>query len=68
MIDCPYCEHEMEDPHSDNWMEMVGFLKFDYDCEKCGKEFEIHVEFDPVFYEYKKDTPKTNQENGDKNE
>lgn len=46
-VGCPYCEHEnnmtngLEDLNSDNM--------FDWECDKCGEEFEVQVEFEPSF-------------------
>lgn len=46
--ECPYCEHEND---------MTGALCegvpddgiFDWECYKCGKEFEVFVEFYPIY-------------------
>ncbi len=53
-VDCPYCEHENEITFDDH----EGAETFDYICCKCEKEFEVNVEYDPIYsgseIEYKK--------------
>ena len=40
-VKCPYCGHEneIEDYFENN--------EFDHECEECGKEFEVYVEYEP---------------------
>lgn len=44
---CPYCECDVNidtslvDLASDNYIE-------DYECNNCGNEFDVYVEFEPV--------------------
>ena len=40
-VQCPYCGHEneMEDYFESN--------EFDHECEECGEEFEVYVEYEP---------------------
>ena len=49
-VDCPYCgyENDMTDFLIDSAEDTEG----DWECQndKCEKEFEVSVEFDPVFY------------------
>lgn len=47
-VECPYCKHEndMSDALSDG---VPSDNKFDYECEKCEKEFEVYVEFEPSY-------------------
>lgn len=47
-VECPYCEEENDMSNalddgcpSDN--------KFDQECQHCGKEFEVYVEFEPTY-------------------
>lgn len=46
-VECPYCEHEND--MSDGLTDLPSNNKFDTECEKCGKEFEVEVEFDPSY-------------------
>jgi DNA-directed RNA polymerase subunit RPC12/RpoP len=39
--ECPYCEH-------DNEIELDGCEEWDHECENCGEEFEITIEYDPI--------------------
>jgi len=46
-IDCPYCEHEHEP---------TGWYKTDgggHECLKCGKLFEVHIEYDEYDPDYR---------------
>lgn len=47
-VECPYCEHEndMADALSDG---LPSDNTFDWECEKCEKEFEVYVEFEPRY-------------------
>lgn len=48
IVECPYCESEND--MTDALIESPsGSNKFDWECENCEKEFEVLVEFDPVF-------------------
>ena len=47
-VECPYCgenievnDSNLECLNSDNYIEY-------YECDSCGKEFDIYVEFDPI--------------------
>ena len=47
-VACPYCDCDVDiddsnlsDLNSDNYIE-------DYECDNCGKEFDIYVEFNPI--------------------
>lgn len=46
-VECPYCEHEND--ATDALSELSSDNTTDWECSKCGEEFEVHVEFDPVF-------------------
>ncbi|WP_160037300.1 hypothetical protein [Paenibacillus sp. USDA918EY] len=47
-VECPYCEHDND--MSDALSEGVpSDNTFDHECEKCGKEFEVYVEFEPSY-------------------
>ena len=41
-VDCPYCECENE---ISDLLELG--TEFDYECQECGEEFEVSVEYDP---------------------
>jgi len=47
-VDCPYCgkENDMSDALYDG---LSDDNKLDWECEKCEKEFEVYVEFEPSF-------------------
>ncbi|MNO29199.1 hypothetical protein D3C76_191070 [compost metagenome] len=47
-VDCPFCEHEndMSDALCDG---LSNDNTFDHECENCGEEFEVYVEFDPTY-------------------
>lgn len=42
-IDCPHCEHEHEATGCNETDES------NHDCEGCGKEFEVLIEYDPDY-------------------
>lgn len=42
-IDCPYCKHEHE-PTGCHETDGGG-----HECLKCGKEFEVEIEYDPYY-------------------
>lgn len=41
---CPYCGHEWD---YDDYVEYSNFYE---ECPECGREFEVEVEWDPIFY------------------
>jgi len=47
---CPNCDHEhnMGD-YPDHLTDMVN-NRFEFECEKCEAEFDVHVDWDPDFY------------------
>ncbi|MFP7288033.1 hypothetical protein SFC15_17600 [Shouchella clausii] len=47
-VECPYCGFEND--MTEGCVDLPDDHKFDHDCESCGKEFEVVVEFDPVYY------------------
>jgi len=40
--ECPYCGYE-------NTIDTYEGDSFDWECSECGKEFEIEIEYDPIF-------------------
>lgn len=46
-VECPYCEHEND--MSDGLIDLPSDNRFDTECEKCEKEFEVEVEFSPEY-------------------
>ena len=46
--ECPYCGHEndMTNALCDG---LSNDNKLDWECEECEKEFEVYVEFEPLF-------------------
>lgn len=46
-VECPYCEFEND--MSDGCTDLPNDNKFDSECEKCGREFEVEVEFYPSY-------------------
>ena len=42
-VQCPYCEGWFREDFSDE-------TNYDTECPHCGKEVEIEVEFDPIYY------------------
>lgn len=46
-VECPYCEHEND--MSDGTVDLPNDNKFDHECEKCEREFEVFVEFTPSY-------------------
>jgi len=47
-VECPYCNYENDlTDIFDNGVP--GDNKIDWECQKCDKEFEIYVEFEPTF-------------------
>jgi ribosomal protein L37E len=46
-VECPYCKHEND--MSDGTVDLPDDNKFDHECENCGEEFEVFVEFYPSY-------------------
>ena len=46
-VECPYCEHEND--MSDGLVDLPSSNTFDHECESCGEEFEVYVEFSPEY-------------------
>lgn len=44
-VNCPYCNEEVDC----ETVEFDGYDKVDYECNKCGKEFEIEREWYPSY-------------------
>lgn len=47
-VDCPYCGHtnDMSDALCDG---CPSDNKMDWECQKCEKEFEVEIEFQPMY-------------------
>lgn len=43
-VKCPYCGKDC-----DMGSVLCGDDNFDHECEHCGEEFEVQVEFSPTF-------------------
>lgn len=46
-VECPYCKHEND--MSEGTVDLPSDNKFDHECEKCEREFEVFVEFNPSY-------------------
>lgn len=46
-VECPYCKHEND--MSEGTVDLPSDNKFDHECENCPEEFEVFVEFTPVY-------------------
>jgi RNase P subunit RPR2 len=46
-VECPYCEHEND--MTEGTVDLPNDNKFDHECEKCEREFEVYVEFEPSY-------------------
>jgi predicted nucleic acid-binding Zn ribbon protein len=46
-VECPYCEYEND--MSEGTVDLPDDNKFDHECEECGNEFEVFVEFNPSY-------------------
>jgi hypothetical protein len=46
-VECPYCGHEND--MSEGTIDLPDDNKFDHECEKCEREFEVFVEFYPSY-------------------
>jgi hypothetical protein len=46
-VECPYCEHEND--MSEGTVDLPSDNKFDHECDNCGEEFEVGVEFYPSY-------------------
>ncbi|WP_310877022.1 hypothetical protein [Priestia megaterium] len=46
-VDCPYCGHEHD--MSEGTVDLPSDNKFDKNCDICGEEFEVEVEFHPSY-------------------
>lgn len=48
IVECPYCGEDIEvDDSNLEGLTRENYIE-DYECDNCGKEFDIYVEFDPV--------------------
>ena len=47
--ECPYCEHEQEVCQDDNHA-CDPAVRYEEECQKCGKTFELRVDWTPYFY------------------
>jgi hypothetical protein len=49
-VDCPHCEHEND--IGPDWHEGLGrrSRSLQWECEECGRWFDVHVEFEPNFW------------------
>lgn len=50
MIECPYCEHEQDNPDDFDYSAIV----FSWECDKCGKKYLVTPEYSVDFYTTKK--------------
>lgn len=46
-VECPYCGYDND--MSDGLVDLPSDNTFDHECEACEKEFEIEVEFEPLY-------------------
>lgn len=47
-VECPYCGEDIEvDDSNLGYLNSENYIE-DYECDNCGKEFDIYVEFDPI--------------------
>lgn len=46
-VECPYCGYENN--MSDGCVDLPDDNKFDHECENCQREFEVYVEFEPIY-------------------
>ena len=44
---CPYCEYEND--MTDALCDLGNDNTFDWECQSCGKDFEVEVEFEPSY-------------------
>lgn len=52
-IDCPLCGHEYDSGKFPDLLYDLGpDNKTRFECEQCGLEFELLIEFQPVFYSW----------------
>ena len=51
---CPYCDEEIENEIYKDWVGDYWTFNDDFECPKCGKDLEIDVDQEPVFYPHKK--------------
>lgn len=47
-VECPYCEYD-NDMTDALLSDLSSNNTFDWECQKCEKEFEVCVEFEPYF-------------------
>ena len=46
-VECPYCGHDND--MSDGLVDLPSDNRFDHECENCEQEFEVYVEFQPIY-------------------
>ncbi|HIW33486.1 MAG TPA: hypothetical protein IAA29_11945 [Candidatus Paenibacillus intestinavium] len=46
-VECPYCH--CDNDMSEGTVDLPRDNKFDHECDGCGREFEVEVEFDPSY-------------------
>ncbi len=48
IVECPYCGEDIEVDDSNLYgLTRENYIE-DYECDNCGKEFDVYVEFNPV--------------------
>ncbi len=50
-VECPYCGYDND--MSDGFVDLPDDNTFDHECENCGEEFEVYVEFEPSYTDSK---------------
>lgn len=46
-VNCPYCGYANN--MTDGLVDLPDSHEFDHECENCGEEFEVLVEFTPTY-------------------
>lgn len=47
-VECPYCGHENDTTDLTYYLDSTN--NTDWECSKCEEEFNVYVEFEPIFY------------------
>lgn len=64
-IICPYCGNNEGDGWDWDTYESYANTYSDWECSKCGREFEAMVEFHPYWYTKKREGANNDRDTGE---
>lgn len=48
-VECPYCQYENDMTDALESLSSDNITDWECQNDECGEEFEVHVEFEPIF-------------------